>query len=306
MIGAVARLESPRMRARQIISSPLVVIAAFAATQAVAQQPSERLDAKGTWLLGLGGQADEHSNQSLLGTFDVGVGRSTWLSFAAGHSSSPDDFADIEADTYSVGMDHRFEHVGFRLVYEEWGDSGVLETEDLGGVVYFDRERWRIGVGYETRDIAIPFTFTGPLGRQFEAEVDVEGERYGLDARVALAEHWTLYLGMAEYDYSRNLNAIPRIESLNLLSSSTLTLANGFLDQDRSLGLERRFGRAAVNFRYATDVSAIDDSEFETFDAAVLFPIGWRADLEVSIGHGRSEFFETGLYGGLFFLIYSR
>jgi len=293
------------MRRRQIVASSLAVIAALAAATAVAQPP-ERPDAMGTWLLGLGGQADEHSNQSFLGTFDIGVGRSTWLSFAAGHSSSPADFADIEADTLSIGVDHRFEHVGFRLAYEEWGDSGVLETEDFGGVVYVDRPRWRLGFGYETRDIEIPFTLTGPLGRTFESEVDVEGERYGLDARVALAERWTLYLGMAEYDYSRNLNAIPRIENLNLLSSSTLTLANSFIDHDRSLGLERRFGRVALNVRYATDRSAIDDSEFETFDAAVIFPLGWRADLEINLGHGRSEFFETGLYGGLFFLIYSR
>jgi hypothetical protein len=292
------------MRPRQIVASSLAIIAALAAATAVAQP--ERPDAKGTWLLGLGGQADEHSNQSLLGTFDIGVGRSTWLSLAAGHSSSPADFADIEADTLSIGIDHRFEHVGFRLAYEEWGDSGVLETEDLGVVVYVDRPRWRIGLGYETRDIEIPFTLTGPLGRTFESEVDVDGERYGLDARVALAESWTLYLGMAEYDYSRNLNAIPRIESLNLLSSSTLTLANSFIDHDRSLGVERRFGRVALNVRYATDRSAIDGSEFETFDAAVMFPLGWRADLEINLGHGRSEFFETGLYGGLFFLIYSR
>lgn len=293
------------MRRRRIVASSLAVIVALAAATAAAQSP-ERPDSKGTWLLGLGGQADEHSNQSLLGTFDLGVGRSTWLSFAAGHSSSPADFADIEADTLSIGVDHRFEHVGFRLAYEEWGDSGVLETEDLGGVVYFDRARWRIGLGYETRDIEIPFTVTGPLGRQIDREVDVEGERYGLDARVALADRWTLYLGMAEYDYSRNLAAIPRIESLNLLSSSTLTLANSFVDRDRSLGVERRFGRVALNVRYATDRSAVDDSEFETFDAAVMFPLGWRADLEINLGHGRSEFFETGLYGGLFFLIYSR
>jgi hypothetical protein len=293
------------MRARQIAASSLIVIVALVSMDAFAQ-PREPLDAKGIWLLGLGGQADEHSNDSYLATFDVGVGRNTWLSFAAGHSSSPPDFADVEADTVMIGLDHRFEHVGFRLSYEEWGDAGVLETQDWGGVVYFDRERWRIGFGYETRDIAIPFTFTGPLGRVFESEVDVDSERYGLDARVALAELWTLYLGMAEYDYSRNLHAIPRIESLNLLSSSTLTLANSFVDQDRSLGLERRFGRVSLTVRYATDVSAIDDSEFETYDAAVLFPIGRRADLEVSLGHGRSEFFETGLYGGLFFLIYSR
>jgi hypothetical protein len=293
------------MPPRRIVASSLAVIAALAAAAARAQAPDPP-DAKGTWLLGLGGQADEHSNDSYLGTFDIGVGRDTWLSLAAGHSSSPADFADIEADTLSIGFDHGFEQVGFRLAYEEWGDEGVLETRDFGAVVYLDRPRWRIGFGYETRDISIPFTLTGPLGRQIVSEVDVDGERYGLDGRVTLGESWTLFLGMAEYDYSRNLNAIPRIDSLNLLSSSTLTLANSFIDHDRSLGIERRFGRVALNVRYGTDRSAIDDSEFETFDAAVMFPIGRRADLELNLGHGRSEFFETGLYGGLFFLIYSR
>ena len=48
-----------------------------------------------------------------------------------------------------------------------------------------------------------------------------------------MAEHWQLYLGLAEHDYERNLNVLPRIDSLNLLSTSTLTLANSFLDHER-------------------------------------------------------------------------
>ena len=56
--------------------------------------------------------------------------------------------------------------------------------------------------------------------------------------------------------------------------------------------------------RVATDRSAIDDSKLETIEAAVLFPIGSRVDLEVNLGSGRSEFFEAGAYGGLLFLVY--
>jgi hypothetical protein len=58
--------------------------------------------------------------------------------------------------------------------------------------------------------------------------------------------------------------------------------------------------------RAATDASAIDDSKFDTLEAAVLFPIGSRVDLEINVGNGRSELFDAGSYGGLLFLIYGR
>jgi hypothetical protein len=263
-------------------------------------------DARGGWMLGLGAQADENDGDSMLGTLFVGVGSSTWLTFAAGRSASPADRADIEADSLSIGVDHKLARVGFTLDAERWGDSGALETEDLGGSVYFDRERWRIGLGYETRDIEIPFTLTGPLGGTQRRTVDVSADSVSVDARLAVAEHWQLYFALAEHDYQRNLNVLPRIDSLNLLSTSTLTLANGFLDHERSVAVERELGEVLLNVRVATDRSAIDDSKFETVEAAVLFPIGSRVDLEVSLGSGRSEFFDSGLYGGLLFLVYGR
>jgi hypothetical protein len=255
-------------------------------------------------MLAVGAQVDEDSNDSALGTFSVGVGRTTWLSFAAGRSASPADRADIEADTLVLGFDQRLPKVGFTLEAEEWGDSGVLETQDLAGSVYFDRESWRLAFGYETRDIDIPFTVTGPLGNTIRRTFHTGGDSYSLDVRVALGERWQLYLGVAEYDYERNLNAIPRIDSLNMLSTSTLTLANSFIDHERSIGAEREIGRTLFSMRFARDHSAIDGSKFETYDFAVLVPLGARVDLEVNVGSGRSELFGAGHYGGLLFLVY--
>jgi len=279
-------------------------LAALTAGLAAAQPGARPDDVKGSWMLGVGAQVDEDSNDSALATFNVGVGRTTWLSFAAGRSTSPADRADIEADTLVLGLDHRLPKVGFTLEAEEWGDSGVLETQDLAGSVYFDRESWRIAFGYETRDIDIPFTVTGPLGNTIRRTFHTGGDSYSLDARVALGERWKLYLGVAEYDYQRNLNAIPRIDSLNLLSTSALTLANSFVDHERSIGAEREIGRALFSMRFATDRSALDDSKFDTYDFAVLVPLGPRVDLEVNIGSGRSDFFDAGHYGGLLFLVY--
>lgn len=210
------------MRRRTLLRSSLAATAALAAAQAVAQS-SPTDDARGAWMLGLGAEVDEQESDSVLANLYVGVGSSTWLTVVAGRSSSPADRANIEADTLGVGVDHRFEKVGFTLEAERWGDSGVLETQDLGGSVYFDRDGWRIGFGYETRDIEIPFTLTGPLGGTLRRTAQVGADSISVDARVALGERWKLYLGLAEHDYERNLNVLPRIDSLNLLSASTLT-----------------------------------------------------------------------------------
>jgi hypothetical protein len=293
------------MRFRRPLAWLSTVAAALLSVPAVAQS-SRTEEARGAWMLGFGAQVDEEESDSLLGTLYVGVGSSTWLTFVAGQSSSPADRADIDADTLAIGVDHKFEQVGFTLEVERWGDSDALETEDFGGSVYFDRERWRIGFGYRTRDIEIPFTLTGPLGGTVRRSSQVSADSVSVDARFALAEHWQLYLGLAEHDYERDLNVLPRIANLNLLSTSTLTLANSFLDHERYVAVDREFGRVSLNVRLATDRSAIDGSKFDTREAAVLFPIGDRVDLEFNVGNGKSEFFDSGWYGGLLFLIYGR
>ena len=123
-------------------------------------------------MLGLNVQADEHDAQSLYATSHVGVGSRTWLTFAGGKSSSPLESTDIEASTLLVDVDHRLDKVGFTLQAERWGDSGELETTDFSGSIYFDRDRWRVGFGYEHRNVEIPFTVTGPLGRTSTAMLE--------------------------------------------------------------------------------------------------------------------------------------
>ncbi|HEX7237497.1 MAG TPA: hypothetical protein VF405_11085 [Gammaproteobacteria bacterium] len=285
----------------------LALLAALAPALAAEAQSTPPDANRAGWMLGLNAQADEHDAHSLYVTSYVGVGSQTWLSFAAGKSSSPIDTADIEAGTLLLGVDHRFEKVGFALEAERWGDSGELVTTDYAGTVYFDRGRWRVGFGYERRNIEIPFTVTGPLGNTFSRTAELSADGLSFDANVSLAERWRLYLGLEEFDYERNLAVLPRIAALNFLSASTLTLANSFLDHDRFIAFERDLGQASVlSLRLAKDKSAVDGAELETIEGAVLFPTGARFDLEVNVGHGGSDFFQAGYYGGLSFLIYGR
>ena len=293
------------MRSRRGVRWALAWTAAVAPVLAGQAQSAPPDEDRAGWMLGLNAQADEHDAHSLHATAYVGAGSRTWLTFAVGKSSSPIESSDIEASTLLVGVDHRLDKVGFTLEAERWGESGELETTDLAGTVYFDRDRWRIGFGYEHRDIEIPFTLTGPFGRTFSGAVDLAADGLSFDADVAFGERWRLYVGLEEFDYDRNLAVLPRVASL--LTASTLTLANSFLDHDRFIAVEREFGEATLlSLRLARDSSAIDGAELDTIEAAVLFPIGGRVDLEVNLGHGGSDFFQDGYYGGLSFLIYGR
>jgi hypothetical protein len=271
-----------------------------------AQDAGAGNDAGGSWAIGLASQVDEDSNDSLLVSFNWGLRPNTWLSFIAGQSNSPADRADVSADTLGAAVDHRFDSVGVTFAVEEWGDPASLETQDLRASVYVARERFRIGIAFENRDIEIPFTLTGPLGGTLSRTADSSADGFALDLRIEPADRWQLYFSATEYDYERDLAVLPRIERFNLLSTSTLTLANGFVDHLRMIGLERDLGRTLLNLTYASDESAVDGTEFETLEAGVLFPVAARLDLEVTVGNGRSDLFGSGLYAGVSLLIYGR
>jgi hypothetical protein len=258
------------------------------------------------WAVGLGAQVDEDSSDSVLATVNWGVTRSTWLLFSAARSRSPAERADVSAQSLVAGVDHRFGLVGVTFQIERWGDSDVLESDELRGSFYIQQERLRIAFSHERRDIDIPFTLTGPLGGTVRRTATLSADSFGLSVRVQPAERWQLYFGATEHDYERDLAPLPRIDRLNLLSTSALTLANSFVDHERMLGFERELGRTLLNVSFREDHSAIDGSKLETIEAGLLWPISRRIDVEVNLGSGRSDLLGSGLYGGVLLLIYGR
>jgi hypothetical protein len=192
-IARIARIArwSCCVRFRRLLGSVLPGVFGLL-TLPVFAQSSPADDARGGWMLGVGAQADEEGGDSLLANVYAGVGSRTWLTFVAGRSTSPEERADIKAETLAIGIDHKLDAVGFTFDVERWGDADALETDDLAASVYLDRERWRIDVGYETRDLEIPFTLTGPLGGTLRRDAQVDGDSVSVDARVALGERWQL------------------------------------------------------------------------------------------------------------------
>jgi hypothetical protein len=222
----------------------------------------------------------------------------------AGRSRSPEDRADVVADLFGIAIDHRLGLFGVAFDAEVWGDPDALESTDFGASAYLQTDRVRVGLRGERREIDIRYTLTGPLGRPLTGTATVEADGTELNLRVELTRAWQLHARAISYEYSRNVASLPRLQTLRLLGASALTLANSLVERRATFGLEWETGSQVVSFEYGRDESAVDGTRFSSFDAAVLFPIGLRLDLEVNLGKGRSELGESGLYGGVLLLIY--
>src|SRR5690606_37712041 len=118
---------------------------------------------------------------------------------------------------------------------QRFGDADALETDDVAVGGYFRRDALRVGLTLERRDVAIPFTIAGPGGRPLAREAEVDADGVALDLEFAVGALWSLAAHAADFDYERDLAIVPRIERLDLLGTSALTLAYGFVDMERSL-----------------------------------------------------------------------
>ena len=266
-------------------------------------------DAGGGWMLGLGAQADEDEATACSARCYVGVGSSTWLTFVAGQSSSPADRADIEADTLVLGVDHRFDQVGFTLEAERWGDPGALETEDLAGSVYFDRGRWRIGFGYESARHRDPVHADGAARRHVAAHAStVRPTASRVNARVALGERWQLYLRTRRVRLrarSQRAAADRELESAEHVDVD----AREQLSRPRALCGRRARVRPSDVVERARHHRSLRDRRFGVRDARkrpCCFRSAAAVDLEVNLGSGRSEFFDAGCTAAYCSSIYGR
>jgi len=280
----------------------LVLLVSCGLAQAQTVEPDAEITRP--WAVGIAAQADENSSSSGLLSFNWGVSPDTWLSFTAGNSRSPRDRADVSVKSLTAGLDHRFGWFGAAFELQRWGDPDALESSNYLLSLYAIGERFRVGFDHQERDSDIHFQTLGLLDRPIMRTVGMKSEGDGLRWRVEPAPQWQLYGSYMSYDHSRNLSLLPRIDALRLLNSSTLTLANGFIDEEMSFGVERTIRSSVLNVSYSQDRSAVDRSKLKSLNLAVMFPVSRRIDLELNIGTSRSELFDNDLYGGLLILLY--
>ena len=270
---------------------------------ALAQQ-TEPDDTFRPWAIGLTVQTDEEHSQSLYTTFNWGVAADTWLFFSAGHSTSPAERANIATNDLLAGIDHSFGLLGITFEAEQWGEKDEVESFDYRGSIYLHGDRFNVGFELERREIDLTFSILDPLGRPVSRTAELTGDGTGIFFRADLSDWWRVYGSAREYEYSRNLALLPRLDVFNFLTSSTLTLANSFLEDDYRVGFEWRAGNKLINLGFGRNRSAVDLSELESVNASILLPISFRMDLEFNLGRSSSDFLQPSLYGGVLLLIY--
>jgi hypothetical protein len=257
----------------------------------------------GLWLIGLLAQADDESSRGTAASLGYGVGESTWLSGLITSSSSPSDRADISARSIVFGVEHRFEHIGLSFELEDWGDSGAVESKDVAAGIAFLSDRFTLELALEQRDIDITFGLS--IGdREFTRKAPIDADGWSLGMMLRASDTVRIYYDYQDYDYSRDLTILPRIQEFNRLNGSALTLANSFLSKAHTLGLDVMIGDKALSLTWGEDTSAVDGTDLTSVGAALILPVAARIDLEISLGASDSDSFDSSTYAGLGILIY--
>jgi hypothetical protein len=256
------------------------------------------------WALGLGAQLDVHGSASTVASFDIAATKTTWLRASGALGSSPNDRGDIQTTTLSAGFDQSFGPMGLTLDFQRWGDPDLIESDDIKASIYFRGSALTVALLAERREFDVTFSVTGPAGEVFSRTVGFKGDGWGLRLMAKPSERWRFFAAGRKYDYSANLAALPRIQLVDFLFSSTLTLANSLVEFETSVGVERSFGDRSLSLTYARDRSAVDRTYLESLDIGFLFPVSKRVDLELSLGISDSQDFGGETFGGIYLFFY--
>ena len=111
------------------------------------------------YILGVGAATDTEDGRAVSAFGDFGIGDNTWLSATIG-STETDGIAGGFATMFTdVGFDHYFNPVGIRISAGYWGDSDILDSEDVRAALYYRNDIASFSVDYERRNF--DFVFDG-------------------------------------------------------------------------------------------------------------------------------------------------
>lgn len=288
---------------RGIVALGILLTAAAAYGQG-STGPSGTAQAGREWVVTLAALRDDDAYEHLAASFNIAVTDATWLFLTAGDSRAPSAAADVHASLLGIALEHDFGPLGIAVSVEDWGDENNLESRDLQGEIFIGGDDYRVALVSESRDIDIYFSAFGePLPTDLR-RLPIDADGLGLKWRIRLAPLWQTYGSWMDYDYPPRVRLVPRADRLDLLSTSAVTLAYGFIDEFATLGLERIIGSKLVNFDYGTDRGTIGGDRLTSVSGSVLWPVARRLDLEFTLGRSHSNGLGSTTFGGLTLLIY--
>lgn len=237
------------------------------------------------------------------------------------------DSEDLELDTRSVTLGGGFaptETLRLGGWYTRWGRSGDITSDSLGGRVSWRGEPFRLSLlpgfrattlhaGAPARDEddgngppggtpgpGGPGTEPGDDGPEVAEDFDLLAASLGLRGGLEWREYWHLTGSATFYSYDEDPAFLGSREGFEQLSTSGLTLAQGFPEHRYGLGVRRELeGWREVGLNLSRDRSAVDGMVAETARLHFLTPLGDAWDLRIEAGRTRTGDFPAGSFAGL-------
>ena len=240
------------------------------------------------YILGIGAAADSEDGRAFTAFGDFGIRENTWLSATIG-STETDALVGRFSTTFAdVGIDHYFNPIGIRLSGAYWGDSSILDSEDVRASFYYRDDIASFSADYERRNF--DFVFESIL-LQDRRKAEFHADGWGMTNRIQFSDRITFRLSGMHYGYSRNIRIQPEIDILRFLSASRLSLINSLIDYRINAGLEFRFGLRSVDVSVGSWQTAVDQSKVDSYTIGILTPMSDRTDIEFRLSFDDSENF---------------
>lgn len=250
------------------------------------------------FMIGGGVESDNEDGLSaaLIGGF--GLAQNTWLSAGVAKSSvALVSERDLDTSYADIELDHYFDPVGVRVGAAYWGDSDVLESNDLRASLYWRNESATLAAEYEFRD----FDFIIPSNDFLSSrKIRFDADGFGASLKFQMSENTSLRLRGMSYDYSVPFRPIENVDAARLFSVSRLSLINTLVDYRASISLGIDHGLKRWEIDVASWEDVIAGSRTDSITLRYLMPMTDKTDIEFGLGYDDSE-----LYGDVsFFSLY--
>lgn len=254
------------------------------------------------YIVGIGVEAD--SVDAMAGSLsgELGLTEKTWLSAAIAKSSAdlPRGLT-IETVYGDIGVDHWFDPIGIRLSAAYWGDSDILDSDDLRGALYWRNEKVTLSGNFEYRDFSFNL-FRDDLRPGQDFRFHANG--VGLSARFALSDSVDLSLSGIDYDYNVNLRLDANSRIIEFLSVSRLSLINSLIDYRARIGLGIDSGSRRWSLDLATRKGEVAGSKTNSTTLRFLTPLSKDSDIEFGLGVDDSDDYGSATIFSVFVYFY--
>lgn len=244
----------------------------------------------GSFIVGAGLEADTEEAAAVSVFGDFALGESSWVNGGVSRSDTGDGAEGLGAWAAQVGIEHRFGLLGLRAGAGYWGDSDLLDSNDVDASIFFDGDVGSLSFDYERREF--DFVARAPF-RPISRTVEFGATGLGVSARIDATDRSSLYAGGMRYDYSRDPRNEPRIDVLRFLLLTRLSMMNSLIEQRWHAGIEWQFGDRSLDLRYGNWRTAISGSRVQSLGVGWVTPAGSASDLELRVALDDSAEFGT-------------